>query len=592
MSAVSAPYAPAPAPSAGQSVRRLIVYTLLFALVAITATGVQILLSQILEMDPLLAGPDTSLVAQGLAFTLIGGPLAALLWWFLWRRLSEPAERGALAWGIYVAAMSIVALISLATGLLAFLVELVAGDWNGSALATGLVWAVVWVWHRWMWRSAARGPLRLASVPAVLGAAFGLLLGAVNAITLLNGIFSAAIRDITSTPSIGGPWWTPTLQALVWAIGGGSVWAWHWYREGARSITTGLANVALILLGILLASIATLGGIGIVLYVVLRLLLDNTDPLRELLSPLGIGLAAAAVGTVVWTYSRSVAVSRSPSTRQASMLATSGVALVGAASGLGVVVNSALGILATPLAGEGLRSLLLGGLSALIVGGVAWTLAWRPLSAGDASALTPARRIYLIAVFGVSAVVALITLLVIGYQLFQAVLQGGSGLIDQIRAPLGLLTATALVAAYHFSVWQRDRADAAAATPPPRQRTVGEVILVTGDDPAPLIQVIESVTGASVTVWRAASVAPGALPGVEEGIPGVRAQGALPVPPPIENLPVAPASYAPAAVGVAPAATPAPDAEHLARALDGVTGRRVLVLVGPGSRLDVIPLAD
>ncbi|MET0933047.1 MAG: DUF5671 domain-containing protein [Mycetocola sp.] len=592
MSTVQAPYAPPPVPSAGQSVRRLIVYTLLFALVVITATGLQILLSQVLETDPLLAGPNTSLVAQGLAFTLIGGPLAALLWWFLWRRLSEPAERGALAWGVYVAAMSIVALISSTTGLLAFLADLVGGDWNGTALATGAVWAAVWIWHRWMWRSTVKGPVRLVSVPPVLGAAFGLLLGAVNAVSLLNGIFSAAIRDITATPTIGGPWWTGTLQALVWAVGGGAVWAWHWYREGARSLATGLANVALILLGILLASIATLGGIGIVLYVVLRLLFDNTDPLRELLSPVGLGLAAAAVGTVVWTYHRSVALNRSPSTRQASMLATSGVALVGAASGLGVVVNSALGILATPLAGEGLRSLLLGGLSALAVGGVAWTLAWRPLSPGDAAAPAAGRRIYLIAVFGISAVVALITLLVIGYQLFQAILQGGSGLIDQIRAPLGLLTATALVAGYHFSVWRHDRADAAATAPPPRQRTVGEVILVTTEDPAPLTQVIESVTGASVTVWRAASVAPTALPGVEEGIPGVRAQGALPVPPPIEDLAVAPAAYVPTAVGVAAAATPAPDAEHLARALDGVTGRRVLVLVGPGSRLEVMPLAD
>ncbi|WP_411721953.1 DUF5671 domain-containing protein [Mycetocola sp.] len=593
MSAVQAPYVPAPGSSAGQSVRRLIVYTLLFALVVITATGVQTLLSLILDAKIVLIGENTSIIAQGLAFTLIGGPLAAVLWWFLWRRLVEPAERGALAWGVYIAAMSIVALVSTVTGFLGFLATLIEGDWNGSGLATGVIWAAVWMWHRWMWRHPMKGPMRLFAVPAVLGAAFGLVLGAGNAINLLNGIFSAATREITATPTIGGPWWAGTLQALIWTIGGTAVWVWHWYREGARSSATGLANVALILLGILLASLATLGGMGVMLYVVLRLLFDNTDPLRELMSPVGVALAVAAVGTVVWTYHRSVAISRSPSTRQASILATSGVALIGAASGLGVVVNSALGILATPLAGEGLRPLLLGGLSALLVGGVAWTLTWRPHSPADAAAPAAGRRIYLIAIFGVSAVVALITLLVIGFQLFQAVLDGGSGLIEQIRAPLGLLTATALVAGYHFGVWQHDRSDAATSAPAPRRRTIGEVILVTGADPAPLVAAIESVTGASVTVWRAASVAPEALPGVEEGIPGVRAQGPLPVPPPIEDLPVAPAAYAPTtAVGVAPAATPTPDAEHLAQALDKITGRRVLVLVGPGSRLDVIPLAD
>jgi hypothetical protein len=591
MSAV--PYAPAPLSSGGQTVRRLIVYTLLFALVVIAATGKQGLLAPIFDPDTLIVGQDTSAIAQGLAFTLIGGPLAAVLWWFLWRRLSDPAERSALAWGVYIAAMWIVALIAASTGLLAFFATLIDGNWNGSALATGVVWAAVWSWHRWMWRHQVKGPLRLYSVPAVLGAAFGLILGAANAVHVLNSIFSAAIRDITAAPTVGGAWWTGTLQALVWAIGGGAVWAWHWYREGGRSTVSGLANVALVLLGILLATIATLGGIGIVLYVLLRLLFDNTDPLRELLSPVGVALAAAAVGSVVWTYHRAVAIGRSPSTRQASILATSGVALVGAASGLGVVVNSALGILATPLAGEGLRSLLLGGLSALLVGGIAWTWAWRPLSSRDASAPDTGRRVYLIAVFGISAVVALITLLVIGFQVFQVILQGGSGLIEQIRAPLGLLTATAVVAGYHFGVWRYDRSNTPASAPATRQRTVGEVILVTGADPVPLVQVIESITGASVTVWRTASVVPDLLPGLEEGLPGVRAHGPLPVPPPIEDLPVFPPVHTPAtAVGLAPEPTLAPHAEQLAHALDGVSGRRVLVIVGPGSHLEVITLAD
>jgi hypothetical protein len=587
------PYAPAPASTAGQTVRRIIVYTLLFALVIIVATGLQGLLRLLLDPDAVLVARDTSAIAQGLAFTLVGGPLAAVLWWYLWRRLSDPIERGALAWGLYLAGLSIVALVSGAFGLLGFLAALIEGDWNGSDLATGVVWALVWMWHRWMWRHSSKGPLLLFSVPAVLGAAFGLVLGAVNAINLLSGIFDAAIGGIVASPAIGAPWWMGALEALVWAAGGGAVWAWHWYREGARTRVSGLANVVLILLGILLASIATLGGLGVLLFVVLRLLFDNTDPLRDLVSPVGFALAAASVGTVVWTYHRSVAISRSASTRQASILATSGVAIIGAASGLGVVVNSALGILSTPLAGQGLRPLLLGGLSALVVGGVAWTLTWRPFSPVDASAPTTGRRIYLIAIFGVSAVVALITLLVIGFQLFQAVLDGGTQLIDQIRAPLGLLTATALVAGYHFGVWRHDRLDAAASAPAPPQRTIGEVILVTGADPASLVAAIESVTGASVTVWRTASVHPESLPGLEEGLPGVRAQGPLAVPPPIENLPVAPASHAPAtAVGVAAALAPAPDAEHVAQALDGITGRRVLVLAGPGSRLEIIPLVD
>ena len=34
-----------------------------------------------------------------------------------------------------------------------------------------------------------------------------------------------------------------------------------------------------------------------------------------------------------------------------------------------------------------------------------------------------------------------------------------------------------------------------------------------------------------------------------------------------------------------------PNDDQLARALDGLTGKRVLVVTGPGERVDVIPLA-
>lgn len=587
MSAMQAPYAPAQASSAGQTIRRLIVYTLLFALVVITATGLAGLLSLLLAAEPVLAGENTSSIAQGLAFTLIGGPLAALLWWMVWRRLTEPAERGSLAWGFYIAAVSIVSLVSFVASILTSFSSLVDGDWDSVSFAGGLVWAVVWVFHRWMWRHASKGPLRLASVPAVLGAAFGLVVAVAGAVSALTIVFDTAIDGFADSAPIGAPWWTAAVQALIWAVGGTAVWAWHWYGERGGIVTTVFANVVLIVLGILGATLLTLGGIGTALFVALRLLFDNTDPMRELVSPLGVGIAAAGVGSLVWVYHRGIALGRSPSTRQASILATSGVALVAAASGLGVIVNSALGILATPLAGEDTRTLLLGGVSALIVGGPVWWLTWRPLQPADATAPPTGRRIYLIAVFGLSAVVALVTLLVIGFRLFEFVLDSGENVIDSVRAPIGLLTATALVAGYHFSVWRHDRDAAAASAPPPRARTIGEVVLVTGGDPAPLAEVIESVTGASVTVWRTASAGPQVPPAaLDTSLPGAASQ-AVPVPPPAEDLQSevqAPAESQPSSSAL--------DVEQLARALDGVTGRRVLVLAGPGARVEVIPLAD
>lgn len=585
------------ATSAGQTVRRIIVYTLLFALVVITATGLSGLLGLLLDAGTTFVGDTTSILAQALAFTLVGGPLAAVLWWVVWRRLAEPAERSSLAWSLYISAMFLVALISFTTSLLSTASSLVDGDWYGPTLAGGFVWAAVWIAHRWMWRHPAKGPVHLVAVPAVLGAAFGLVLGVSGAIGALTFLFDAAISGVSAAASVGSPWWIGALQAAVWAVGGGAVWAWHWYREGARSTSSGLANVLLVVVGILGGSLLTLGGIGTAVFVALRVLFDNSDTMTELLAPLPVAIAAAGVGALVWVYHRGIAENRSPATRNASMLATSGVALVAAATGIGVIVNSALGILTEPLAGEDTRTLLLAGISALLVGGPVWWLTWRPLSPTDATALTTGRRIYLIAVFGLSAIVALVTLLVIGFRLFEFVLSGEADLVERVRAPLGLLVATALVAGYHFSVWRSDRASAEASAPPPRLRTVGEVILVTGADPAPLVQVIESVTGASVTVWRTAVAAAPAPTALDQTLTGAVAQGPLPVPPSIADLPAA--TYSPAPAGAAPTMAPLSvdtlepvDPEQLAHALDGVAGRRVLIVAGPGRRLDVLALAD
>ena len=357
---------------------------------------------------------------------------------------------------------------------------------------------------------------------------------------------------------VGKPWWVSALQSLVWAVGGGLVWWWHWNHDGGRRLRGDLASVGLIAVGVLGAGVLTLGGAGVTVFVLLRLAFDRTEPMNQLLEPLAPAIAAAAIGSLVWVYHRGLARGSSEAIRQGSRLVTSGVALVAAASGIGVIVNAALAMAATPLAGSGARTLLLGGISSLLVGGLVWWLTWKPLErsaaatpgpAGDSGNWQNARRIYLIVVFGLSAVVAVITLLVIGYRMFEYFLGdiSGGSVVDRIRAPLGLLVATGLVAGYHFAVWRHERA-ALAAAQPARKRTIGHVVLVTGTDAAPLHRAIEDATGAAVTVWRRADAGAGA------------------------------------------AADAGQLAGRLAGELEGVTGKQVLVTVSPDGRIDVIPL--
>ncbi len=554
--ATSPARAPSPSPTTGTTqgtVRRLIVYTLLFALVTIAAVGIAGLLARLLELGDRLAVGGVADLALSLAFALIGGPLAALLWWVVWRRLREPAEREALAWGLYLATMYTVALIVATSALLGTAMAGLDREWRPSGFATGLVWAAVWIWHRWMWRHPVKRPERLATVPAVAGSVYGLIIAVAGAVNALGSLFDTAIRGASAQALAGSPWWQGVVDGLVWAVVGAVIWWWHWYRDGAKRLTTGLAAVALIVVGVMGSGILMLGGVGTALDVGLRLAFDPADPAAQVLRPLGVALAAALVGAVVWVHHRGIAVERSDGTRRASALVMSAIGLAAAASGIGVVLNAVLAALVSPLAASGTRALLLGGISALAVGGPTWWLSWRPTRRVKPEEIAQtSRRVYLVAVFGVSAVVALIALLVVAYRLFEFGLDAGSGasLVDQVRAPLGVLVATALVFAYHFAVWRRDRA-VIAAEGLGTERRIGRVILVAAGDAAPLEREIERVTGASVTVWQRAADEP-----------------------------------APAGVGSVT------DAAAVVAALDGVTAKRVLVVTGPGDPAQVIALAD
>jgi hypothetical protein len=150
-----------------------------------------------------------------------------------------------------------------------------------------------------------------------------------------------------------------------------------------------------------------------------------------------------------------------------------------------------------------------------------------------------------VVVFGASALVALVALLVVGYRVFEFILDPATSgsLVDRIRAPLGLLVATVLVFGYHFAVWRHDRAVIAALAPTKAQR-IGRIFLILPvDDPA-LERRIARETGARVTAWHRAETDGG----------------------------------------------PAPDAEAVVTALYGLAAPRVLVLAGPGDHLEIVPL--
>ncbi|WP_286166807.1 DUF5671 domain-containing protein [Arthrobacter sp. AQ5-05] len=540
---MSAPSAAAGRPSAPAlgTLRRIILFVLLFALVSLAASGVGGLLGRLFTAAETIAFNDSSSLALWLALTLVGGPLGAVVFWASWRLLADPAERRATAWGIYVSAMYVTSLVTATSFGIGALASLAGGDtvfWK-SSLAKALPWAGVWVWHRWILGHRSRGPEALATLPLVLGTVLGLVIGLGAGTNALAVLFEHALGADGELAAIGVPWWRPGLGLLVWATGGVLIWWWHWVREGARKLHTRLAGVGLVAIGVAGSALLALGGAGVLLYVLLRLGFDRTDPVPAIVEPVPEALAAALLGTLSWLYHARIARARPEPVPAAAQLAISGIALAAAASGNGIIINAALATGTTRLGGTDATTLLLAGLSSLAIGGPLWWFFWRPTRPAEPHG----RRIYLVLVFGISAVVALVTLLVIGFRLFEYMLgdAGDAGLLERVRAPLGLLVATGLVAGYHFALWRHDRA---AAPVPSARRTapaIGEVLLVAGSNARELAAAIAAHTGGVVTV----------LPRADGGTTALEA--VLP-------------------------------------ALEGLSAGRVLLLAGPGDRVEAIEL--
>ncbi|WP_341954220.1 DUF5671 domain-containing protein [Salinibacterium sp. TMP30] len=493
---------PSTTPAVGgvQTVRRVITYLLLATTVIIAASGLSGLLERLLTVNLVEVSFDNFGLATSLASALIAGPLAALLWWLTWRDSASARDRASVVWPVYLVILSTSALLTSTIALFSWTANAITSGWDPYGLSVGIVWGLVWLWHYWMWRHPRKGPTRLPGAAPAIASLIGLIYLAGGLAFALGRLIDSAVDSILGSVVVGDPVWQLVLQPLVWAAGGVLLWWWHWFRVGVRTQSFGFTNVLLVFIAGV-ASYAVLAlGFTLTLSVVLELVTGLDQPIAVTLDPLGMAIASAVVGALVLVYHARVVTAQSAGVRAATRLASAGVALAYAASGVGVTLNALLATSSNSILEGNIRSLLLGGLSALLVGGVLWWMTWRPLEASTPERVaTPGRRIYLVIIFGVSALVALITLLVIGFQLFSFLLDGGSGesFIERSRQALGLLTATVLVATYHFAIWNRDRVSDVREE---RVRRIDQVMLVTSNDSAELVDAVRASTGARVTV--------------------------------------------------------------------------------------------
>lgn len=488
-----------------RTVRQIFQYGVLFALVMVVAVGLSDLLARLFGAEPEQWQDDSFLLARALAFVLIGLPLLALVGWWVWRgHRTDPAETASPVFTGYLTLTALTSVVVTAVALQTLLFDAVDETrLNQQAAAQLVVWGAVWFGH-WLLADRLLDAERNAA-HLLLGSVLGLVVGGAGLLLTLGRSLDLLLRpDEVLRPIV------ILAEAGSVLIAWGLVWVRYWATAAIR-----LPRQSGWLAYVLLAGVA--GGLVTAIVSASRLLwsglvwvlgdrLDATWMAH--FDDAAIELAGVAVGALVWWYHRALlkeAVAERGEVHRVYEYLVAGIALIAAATGVGTVLVALIEAV-TPGVDIGMTTMntLLAALTLLLVGVPVWWWHWRGVRAAvaagpaDEVAALP-RRIYLVMLFGVAGVAAVIALLVAGYTFFRDLVdaQLGAATLRSMRYALGVLVASAAISAYHGAVFQADRGVLPVARlPGPRS-----VVLVGQDDPE-LARRLRNRTGARVEIWQ------------------------------------------------------------------------------------------
>lgn len=500
-----------PAVDTAASVRRFVLYALLFGSLVLLASGLTSSIGQLLE-DTSVASDRAATVARALAFVIVGAPAFLLLGRHALGQLrSNDEERRSVAWSGYlnlVLAVSLIVVIVQKHAVLRAWAN--DGEFDGPAFAAILVWGGVWAAH-WLWlrpRFGIEGDLHLA---------FGSVTGLIATLVGSVGLIQRAGDQVLDTELSGRPstWsWIITL-----AIGAG-VWAFFWVFAYQESERTTLWDVVVLFPGTLVGLIMTVVSAASAAYLVAVWFLGDRvgAGAREHFEATPALLGAFVVGALSWMHhhrvldARSVAgtdVREDPIRARDYLVAGASLvtAIVGAVSLLVALFES---IAVDAIAGEiGIINRVLLAVILLAIGVALWWHTWgglqRRIDSGDAEEhRAPIRRIYLLVLFGIGGVVAVAALLTGLTGSLEDLIEGtlGRRTLENNRFALALVLTVSGVAWYHLLIFRRDRHELQPPPPPAvvPQRLTGRRLVVVAPEQSALPGHL-AAAGATLTHW-------------------------------------------------------------------------------------------
>lgn len=491
----------------GHAVRRFFQYLLLYGLLVVAAVGVSGLLGRLFDRS---FAEDEATLALYVAFTVVGVPLYAGM--ALWSRRTfrtSATEGRSLGWAFYATAASLTSLGFAATaayGLLAWATDL--EPYSGSAIGQLLVWGAVWGVHWWL--DGRVTPPDRSRPHHLLGSLAGLVTAATGLGTFLAGAL-AALLGLGSDQVLAGQD-RRLLEGGIALVVGAAIWVVYWLLTAARSERESLWLGYVLLVGVGGGLATAIVAASTVLYTVLVWLLGDPGPVEAAVHFEGLpgGVGAAVVGVLAWWYHHAVlaqaASGKRTEVQRIYEYLMAGVSLLAAAAGLTMVLVALVEGVSDSgevVVGESAVNTLLAATTLLVVGVPVWWFFWHRIQRVAAvmpaeEHAAPTRRFYLLVLFGVGGVAAVISLLVGVYLLIRDILAGtaGSATLFDVRFPAGILVSTAAISTYHWFVYREEREAVAPSAHGPRY------VLLVGAPDEELVRAVARNTGGRVQAWR------------------------------------------------------------------------------------------
>jgi hypothetical protein len=490
----------------GEEVRSFFQYSLLFGLLIVVTSGLSGILARIFEPAKPLIGNELQL-ARDTAFLIVGIPIfIGLIYWAKRSYQKDPGEKEDFAFTTYFALATLFSLALTLNKGYDFLTGIFSEDgFNGAKLAVFLTWSASLGIHYQLTRRLIAPHFSRAQF--LLASLITLVISMIGLAKLIRTAIAPLFPHLNKDALLIGT--DPSLRGAALLLVAAPLWYLFWIRTQIKNERSSSWHFYLLIGGIGGGLATAVISSSMLFYQTLIWFFG--DPGSQISAihfsgaPMAIG--AFSVGLISFFYHRAILKNRRGETRNEIVriyqYILSGIGLILSSLAILLLIVATIEILTESSTLYGLQSIntILASITLLLVGGPLWLITWHQIGVEyqvnkEMEASSRTRRVYLFALFGVSAIAAIISLLTIFVRLFEALF--GTGLngatTREMAYSIGILFTTAVIAGYHFKILRADRSLAISQLKGPRY------LLLIGPENSSIKKEVEKLTGGVVEV--------------------------------------------------------------------------------------------